>query len=102
MLKSQSLARKNPVHSDGVFPGHMFGGIRTRGLLASRRGLTMQALKSVLRRCGYCLEGGDLRPTPLERVRATKRDLHCGGRAHNCLLSEAKCQTGKNKAKGIY
>ncbi len=65
------------------------------------RGLTMRALKSVLRRRGYLLEGGDLRPVPLERVRATKRDLHCGGCAHNCLLSEAKCQTGKNKALGI-
>jgi len=65
------------------------------------RGLTMRALKTVLRRRGYLLEGGDLRPTPLERVRATKRDLHCGGCAHNCLLSEAKCQTGKNKALGI-
>ena len=64
------------------------------------RGLTMQTLKTVLRRRGYCLEGGDLRPTPLERVRATKRELHCGGCAHNCLLSEAKCQTGKNKALG--
>ena len=65
------------------------------------RGLTMRALKSVLRRRGYLLEGGDLRPTPLERVRATKRELHCGGCAHNCLLTEAKCQTGKNKALGI-
>ena len=62
----------------------------------------MQTLKSALRRRGYCLEGGDLRPVPLERVRATKQSLHCGGCAHNCLLSEAKCQTGQNKAKGIY
>ena len=65
------------------------------------RGLRMRAVKSALRSRGYLLEGGDLRPTPLERIRATKRSLHCGGCAHNCLLSEPKCQTGANKARGI-
>ena len=65
------------------------------------RGLTMSALKAMLRAKGYCLEGGDLLPKPLERVRASKRSLHCGGCAHNCLLSEAKCPTGQSKAKGI-
>ncbi len=83
--------------------GQFIGQIEREGrdCVVISRGLTMRALKSALRRRGYCLEGGDLRPTPLERVRATKRDLHCGGCAHNCLLSEAKCQTGKNKALGI-
>ncbi len=65
------------------------------------RGLTMTALKSVLRRRGYVLEGGGLRPVPLERVRASRKSLHCGGCARNCLLSEARCQTGINRAKGI-
>ena len=64
------------------------------------RGLTMAALKSILRRRGYLLEGGELRPQPLERVRATKRSQHCGGCHHNCLLSAPKCQIGMNKAKG--
>ena len=72
-----------------------------RDCVVISRGLTMRALKQVLRRRGYCLEGGDLLPKPLERVRASKNSLHCGGCAHNCLLSEAKCQTGKNKALGI-
>ena len=62
---------------------------------------SMSALRSVLRRRGYLLEGGSLVPRPLERVRATKRSLHCGGCAHNCLLSEAKCEKGRNKLKGI-
>ncbi len=57
------------------------------------------ALKSVLRRRGYCLEGGDLIPRSLERVRAVKQSLHCGGCHHNCLLSEAKCQIGQAKAR---
>ena len=57
------------------------------------------ALKSVLRRRGYCLEGGDLIPRPLERVRAVKQSMHCGGCHHNCLLSEAKCQIGQAKAR---
>lgn len=41
---------------------------------------------------------GIFRYRPWERVLLTKRSVHCGGCAHNCLLSEAKCQTGKNKA----
>lgn len=72
-----------------------------RDCIVVSRGLTMAALKTVLRGRGYCLEGGGLVPEPLERVRATKRSQHCGGCAHNCLLSEAKCDTGKNKARGI-
>jgi len=62
-------------------------------------GLTLLALKALLRRRGYCIEGGGLRPEPLERIRATKQSLHCGGCHQNCLLSEAKCPTGRNKAK---
>ena len=61
----------------------------------------MSALLSGLRARGYLLEGGGLVPRPLERVRATKRSLHCGGCAHHCLLSEAKCQKGQNKYRGI-
>lgn len=72
-----------------------------RDCIVVSRGLTMAALKTVLRGRGYCLEGGGPVPKPLERVRATKQSLHCGGCAHNCLLSEAKCDTGKNKARGI-
>ncbi len=62
-------------------------------------GLTLRALKSLLRRSGYTVEGGGLLPRPLERFRAAKRSLHCGGCSHNCLLSEAKCDIGKSKAR---
>lgn len=64
-------------------------------------GQSMAALRFVLRARGYLLEGGSLVPRPLERVRATKRALHCGGCAHNCLLSEAKCEKGRSKLLGI-
>ena len=64
-------------------------------------GGAMSALRSVLRVRGFTLEGGGLVSRPLERVRATKRSLHCGGCARNCLLSEARCEKGKNKARGI-
>lgn len=63
------------------------------------RGLTMTALKAALRRRGYCLQGGGLRPRPLDRIRAAKQSLHCGGCNHNCLLSDPKCEVGRNKAK---
>ena len=62
-------------------------------------GFAMKALKSVLRRRDYCLEGGGLFSKPLERVRAVKRSMHCGGCHHNCLLTEPKCQIGMNKAR---
>ena len=66
-------------------------------------GLTMTALRKVLRRRGFLIEGGGLLSKPFDRVRATKKNLHCGGCHHNCLLSEAKCHIGKEKAraKGI-
>ncbi len=62
-------------------------------------GLTMTALRSVLRRRGFLIEGGGMIAGPLSRVRATRRSLHCGGCSHNCLLSEAKCHIGKEKAR---
>lgn len=61
-------------------------------------GLILAVLKSVLRFRSYCLEGGELVPKPLDRIRATKQSLHCGGCHHNCLLSAPKCQIGQNKA----
>lgn len=64
-------------------------------------GLTLAMLKWVLRFRGYCLEGGELVPKPLDRIRATKQSLHCGGCHHNCLLSAPKCQIGQNKARTI-
>lgn len=61
-------------------------------------GLILTLLKMILRFRGYCLEGGELVPRPLDRIRATKQSLHCGGCHHNCLLSAPKCRIGQNKA----
>ena len=40
---------------------------------------------------------------PLERIAITKRDMHCGGCGHNCLLSNPGCGVGRDAArrKGI-
>ena len=40
---------------------------------------------------------------PLERILVTRRDMHCGGCGHNCLLSHPGCGVGKEAAarKGI-
>lgn len=62
-------------------------------------GLILAVLKFILCFRGYCLEGGELVPKPLDRIRATKQSLHCGGCHHNCLLSAPKCQIGQNKAE---
>ena len=94
-LAAQSAARRRA----GEFLDELEKDGRDSVVICGRQG--MSALKAVLRMRGYLLEGGSLVPRPLERVRATKRSLHCGGCAHNCLLSEAKCEKGRNKLKGI-
>ena len=48
---------------------------------------------------GYTLaRTGIFRYQPWERVLLTKRDVHCGGCAHNCLLSNPGCGVGRDKA----
>ena len=71
----------------------------SRDCIVICRGLTLTALKTVLRHRGFLLEGGGIMVKPLERVRATKKTLHCGGCSHNCLLTEAKCHIGREKAR---
>ena len=41
---------------------------------------------------------GGLRIAPLERVRITERDAHCGRCVHNCLLANPGCDIGKEMA----
>lgn len=41
---------------------------------------------------------GIFRYRPWERVLLTKRNVHCGGCAHNCLLSNPGCGIGRDKA----
>ena len=38
---------------------------------------------------------------PWERIQITKRESHCGGCAHNCLLSNPGCGVGKDKARRL-
>ena len=40
-----------------------------------------------------------LRIAPLERIVLTKRDMHCGGCGHNCLLSNPGCGVGRDAAR---
>ena len=41
---------------------------------------------------------GIFRYRPWERILITRRDLHCGGCGHNCLLSNPGCGVGRDKA----
>ena len=41
---------------------------------------------------------GIFRFAPWERILLTRRDVHCGGCAHNCLLSNPGCGIGRDKA----
>ena len=55
---------------------------------------------SLLRRRGYLIEKPRLFGfQSLDRIRASKKSLHCGGCQHNCLLSEAKCPMGQDKER---
>lgn len=49
---------------------------------------------------GYYITRQNLfRITPLERIAITKRDMHCGGCGHNCLLSNPGCGVGRDAAR---
>lgn len=41
---------------------------------------------------------GMFAPSPWERILITRRDQHCGGCRHNCLLSNPGCGVGRDKA----
>ena len=48
---------------------------------------------------GYALaRTGIFRYRPWERVLVTRRDMHCGGCGHNCLLTNPGCGIGRDKA----
>ena len=49
---------------------------------------------------GYCITGRNtVRITPLNRLLITKWDTHCGGCAHNCLLSNPGCGVGRDAGR---
>ena len=57
------------------------------------------ALMDALRVRGYCAQRtGFGRVRPFEQMLLSRRDEHCGGCAHNCLLANPGCSIGRDKA----
>ena len=59
----------------------------------------ISALIETLRLRGYCVQRtgmGGIKP--LEQMLLSRRDEHCGGCQHNCLLSNPGCNIGRDKA----
>ena len=59
----------------------------------------LSALIDALREKGYCVQRtglGTIRP--FEQMLLSRRDEHCGGCQHNCLLSNPGCNIGRDKA----
>lgn len=60
----------------------------------------LYTLKSVLEKHGFVIRRSSTgRIKNLERIRATKRDDHCGFCNHNCILSNPGCDIGRDKAR---
>ncbi len=64
--------------ADCILTGELLDRARVRGYTRARTGI--------------------FRYRPWERVLLTKRNVHCGGCAHNCLLSNPGCGIGRDKA----
>lgn len=59
----------------------------------------IEALMDALRVRGYCAQRTGLgRVRPFEQMLLSRRDEHCGGCQHNCLLSNPGCNIGRDKA----
>ena len=60
----------------------------------------LYTLTSVLDKRGFVIERSSTgRIKNWERIRATKRTLHCGVCGHNCLLTNPGCNVGRDAAK---
>ena len=60
----------------------------------------LYTLKGILSKHGFVIKRGGMgRIKNLERIRATKKDDHCGFCTHNCLLSNPGCDIGRDRAK---
>ena len=61
--------------------------------------LLAEELMDAARRLGCArARTGIFRCRPWERILITRRDMHCGGCGHNCLLSNPGCGIGRDKA----
>lgn len=59
----------------------------------------ISVLTDRLRLRGYCAQRtGFGRVRPFEQMLLSRRDEHCGGCQHNCLLSNPGCSIGRDKA----
>lgn len=59
----------------------------------------ISALIDGLRVRGYCVQRTGIgRVKPFEQMLLSRRDEHCGGCRHNCLLSNPGCNIGRDKA----
>ena len=59
----------------------------------------LYTLKGELEKRGYLIErGSTFRIKNWERIRASKRDMHCGVCSHNCLLTNPGCDVGRDAA----
>ena len=57
------------------------------------------ALIDALRVRGYCVQRTGIgRIRPFEQMLLSRREEHCGGCQHNCLLSNPGCNIGRDKA----
>ncbi len=57
------------------------------------------ALADALRPLGYCVQRTGMGAIkPFEQMLLSRRDEHCGGCQHNCLLSNPGCSIGRDKA----
>lgn len=60
----------------------------------------IDTLISIMKKHGYLIEKPRLIGIqPLDRIRASKKSMHCGGCKHNCLLTNPKCDIGRDKAR---
>ncbi|MBR5094515.1 MAG: hypothetical protein IK095_05425 [Oscillospiraceae bacterium] len=64
--------------ADCILTEHLLDRARVRGYTMARTGI--------------------FRYRPWERILITRRDIHCGGCAHNCLLDSPGCGVGRDKA----
>ena len=59
----------------------------------------LYTLKGVLEKRGFLIERSSTgRIKNWERIRASKRDMHCGVCGHNCLLTNPGCNVGRDAA----
>ncbi len=61
--------------------------------------LTGTLLDRLRRRGGVITRSGVFSLKPLEQILVTRRDMHCGGCRHNCLLANPGCGVGRDKAR---